>query len=124
MGSWAEAVGAALAALGIKIGVLASSAIGGFLSLRFFEGEQLADGTCRPMPVKQKWFVAVSGAALGVYMSGFTVEFFGLTDKTGKIEVGLGLLIAVFGMSLASAVVRALKDLNLGGVIESWLTRR
>lgn len=122
--NWVEAIGAALAAAGIKVAVLVSSAVGGFLSLRFFEGEQLPDGTSLPMPLKQKWFIAVSGAAMGVYLSGFTVEFFALTDKTGKIEVGLGLVIAVFGMSLASAVVRALKDLNLGGVIESWFTRR
>ena len=124
MGSWWEAVGTALAAAGIKLGVLLSSTIGGVLSLRFFEGELQADGTCIPLPTRQKWFIAVAGAAMGVYLSGFTVEFFALTDKTGKIEVGLGLVIAVFGMSLASAVVRALKDLNLGGVIESWLTRR
>ena len=122
--NWIETFAAVLTAAGIKLAVLVSSVIGGFLSLRFFEGEQLADGSCRPLPTKQKWFIAASGAAMGVYLSGFAVEFFALTDKTGKIEVGLGLAIAVFGMSLASAIVRALKELNLGGVIESWLTRR
>lgn len=122
--SWVEAIGAFLAALGIKLAVLVSSAVGGFLSLRFFEGEQLPDGTCRPLGVGQKWFIAGAGCAMGVYLSGLVVDFFQLTDKTGRVEVGLGLAIAVFGMSLAAAIVKTLRELNLGGVIESWLTRR
>lgn len=118
-----EAVLSALAAVGIKLGVLFSSAVGGFLSLRFFEGDKLPDGTVRPLTVRQKWFIAAAGWAMGIYMAGLTVELFGLTDKTGKVEIGLGLVIAAFGMSLASAINRAIRELNLGPIIESWLRR-
>lgn len=124
MGSWLDGVIAGLAAAGIKVGVLVSSAIGGFLSLRFFEGEQLPDGTCKPLPVRQKWAIAGGGTAMGVYLSGLSVEIFELTDKSGRVEVGLGVLIAVFGMSLASAVIEALKGIDFKAIAESWLTRR
>lgn len=122
--SWAETVAAALAAAGIKLGVLVSSAIGGFASLRFFEGEPQPDGSVKPLGTGQKWTIAITGAAMGVYLAPATVEWFSLTDKTGKVEVGLGLLIAFFGMSMGSAVIRALKDINLKAIVESWLQRR
>lgn len=121
---WAEAVGAALSAAGIKVGLIISSAIGGLASLRFFEGEKLDDGTVRPLTTMQKWSIAGTGAAMGVFLAPATVEWFSLTDKTGKVEVGLGLLIAFFGMSLSSAVIRALKDINFKEIVESWLARR
>ncbi len=109
------------AALGIKFAVLVSSAIGGFLSLRFFEGERLPDGAVRPLTLTHKWAIAGSGTALGIYLSGFAVEVFALTDKTGKVEVGLGIIIGLFGMSAAASVVKLLRD---GDILESWLKRR
>lgn len=124
MGGWADAVLAALAAAGIKIGVLVSSSIGGFASLRFFEGETMPDGTVQPLSIGQKWSIAIPGAAMGYFLAPATVEWFSLTDKGGHVEVGLGLLIAFFGMSMASAIGRALKELNLKAILESWLTPR
>ncbi len=122
--TWWDTLVAALAAVGIKVAVLVSSAVGGFLSLRFFDPQPGPDGQLVAPSALQKWTIAIAGTAMGVYLSGFTIAIFQLTDRTGKLEVGMGVLIGLFGMSLAAAVMKAIRELNLKAIIESWTTRR
>lgn len=122
--TWLDATLAFMAGLGLKAGVLLSSAIGGFLSLRFFDGELQADGTVKPLTATQKWSIAGGGGAMGVYVTPIFIEAFEITDRTGRVEIGLGLVIALFGMSIAARVIETIRKMDLTGFIEGWLPKR
>lgn len=94
------------------------------MSLRFFEGDKLSDGTVKPLSVSEKWTIAVSGSAMGVFLSGFLLDLFDVPDKTGRVETGFALLIALFGMASAASIIKAIREADIKGVIESWTKRR
>lgn len=119
-----ESLGAFLAALGIKFGVLLASAIGGFLSLSFFEGTPQADGTAKPPSSFQKWCVVGVGGALGTYGAGPIIELAQISTKTDRLEVAIGLMLGLFGMSLTAAIIKTIRDLNIAEIVKNWLPKR
>ena len=118
-----EWIVASAAALKIEVSVLVSSAVGGFISLNFFEGTPRPDGTIEPLSRKQKWSVVLAGAAMGTYGASLVVELLALASKGSRIEVAIGLLIGIFGMSVAASVVKAVRGLDFKGIVESWFKR-
>lgn len=121
--SWIDQAVMVLAALGIKLGVLVSSSVGGFLSLRFFDGAPGPDGTTVPVPTRQKWIIAFSGGAMGVFLSGAAVELFDLPNASGRVEIGLGVVIALFGMAVAAKFIEAIRQTDFAAVFQSWFQR-
>ena len=93
-----------LAVVGIKLGNLCASAAGAFVSLRFFEG----------LNIYERWSTFLGGLLLGVYAAEPLVEF--LTLKP-IMEKGISLAVALFGMSLSAAVIKALRDTDWSAII-------
>lgn len=122
--SWGDQLLALLSALGIKIAVLIASTIGGCMSLNFFEGVPQPDGSVKRLACKEKWSIAMSGAAIGVYLSGPALDLMQLTVKSERVEIGLGLILALFGMSLAAQIIRTIRDLKIADVLLRFLPSR
>lgn len=119
MGEW---LAGAATALKIELSVLVSSTVGGFVSLRFFEGKQRPDGSVEPLGIKQKWSIVLAGGAIGTYGTSVVTGLLNL--QTGaRVDVGIGLFLGIFGMAFASAVVKALQGIDLRGAVESWIKR-
>ena len=122
--SW-EGIVYVLGVLGIKLQVLIASVFGGFASLSFFEQKPDAEGNVKPMPRGRKWSIATSGTGLGVYGSGLVGELVhlqapALTERAvERLEVGLGLILAALGMSLAAALVKEMPGII--AAIRGWL---
>lgn len=108
-----EPVTSALSALGLKLSVVVASAVGGFLSLNFFDG----------LTTRQKWLTAFSGCALGSYLSGLVLWVVQI-PSTHNIEVGMGVVVSLFGMSVAAAIIKAFRSLDVKGIVDSWLRRK
>lgn len=119
MGEW---IAGAAAALKIELSVLVSSTVGGFVSLRFFDGTPQDDGTVKPLTLKQRWSIVLAGCAIGTYGTSLVMEILKLQTGT-RVDVGIGLFLGVFGMAFASAVVKALQGIDLRGAVESWIKR-
>ena len=92
---WIEGL---LSALGIKKAALIAGIIGGWLSLRFFEG----------LTTGGKWFTVIGGAASANYLTVPVMTFFHLARD--DYEGGVGFAIGLFGMSLAAAAIKFIRD--------------
>lgn len=72
------------------------------------------------------WLERIGNAAAGGAFAGFiapaAAEWFQLTS-TGMAS-GLAFAIGMFGMSLAAAVMQALREVELGKIITGWISRR
>lgn len=123
MTTW-EAIASALASVGLKFGVLVAAAVGGFCSLNFFDGTPQPDGSIKPVTCVQKWGIMVTGLAIGVYLSGPIIDLSGISVKSDRVEIGLALVLAMFGMSIAAQIIKAIRELALVDIIKSWLPRR
>ena len=119
-----EAIVAALGSVGIKIGVLIAAGIGGLCSLNFFDGTPQTDGTVKPLLCRQKWGIALTGCALGTYAAGPIIELSQIVTKGDKLEIGLGLVLALFGMSLAAQIIKTIRELQIADFIKSWMPKR
>lgn len=108
--AWYEAalgvLASVLSALGIKVGSLFTGVIGGFCSLNFFEN----------LTPKKRWFTVASGSAIGIFGSGLVAEWLyleypGIAIRSlERIEIGLALFLALFGMSTAAAFIKAVPE--------------
>lgn len=119
-----EAVVSALGSIGIKVGVLFAAAVGGFCSLNFFDGTPQADGSMKPLTCFQKWGIAGTGLAIGVFLSGPLIDLSGITVKGDRVEIGLALVLAMFGMSIAAQIIKAIREIQIVDYIKSWLPKR
>lgn len=119
-----EAFISVLGSVGIKIGVLIAAAIGGFCSLNFFDGTPQADGTTKPLNCLQRWGIAFTGIAIGVYLAGPVIDLSGVATKSDRVEIGLALVLAMFGMSIAAQIIKAIREIQIVDYIKSWLPRR
>jgi predicted membrane channel-forming protein YqfA (hemolysin III family) len=88
---------AALAAVGLKIGNLLAGAITSFAALRFFGG----------LHIWEKWLTFIGGWALAAFGAPPVTELFELRPK---LEVGIALLLGMFGMALTAAIMTLIKD--------------
>jgi hypothetical protein len=89
---------AILAALGISLKALIGSAVGGLLSLNFFDG----------LNPTRRWIVAAGGLAIGALGTGPLVAYFRMTPL---IYDGV------------SAVLKTVRDTDWAGIVRSRLGR-
>lgn len=82
-----------LAAAGLKLTTVIGGAVGSFISLNFFEG----------VPVVKRWSIFVSGTLLASFLAGPLLKFLELRPE---IEVGIAVLLGLFGMSLAAQLMK------------------
>lgn len=113
------AVSATLVALGIDPAVLFASGVGGYISLHLFEVDDDAATTRR-----RRFTIVFGGAAIGTYCSALIMAGLDLPERNVRIASGLGLMLALFGMSLAAAIAKAVRGTDFREVLESWLKRR
>lgn len=114
-----EVIQAVLAAGGIKLAVVISAGIGGWISLRFFTDE--AQTAPKAETLQAKACVALWGASMGTFLAGPTVDAFALNDRTGRIEIALGMIIAVFGMSVTSRLIKAIREFDFKVAVDAIL---
>lgn len=86
-----------LAAFGLKLVNSVVAAVCSFASLRFFDGLNSRD----------RWMTAIGGWAIAAWGAGPLREYFDL--KPG-VEVGLVILLAMFGMAAAAELIKLLRD--------------
>lgn len=92
------------AALGLKLVNVAAGAVGAFVSLRFFDN----------LGTLQKWTTFLGGWGLAAYGGAPLTAYFELKPA---LETGITLVIGLFGMSLAAAIIKAIQDVAWGTII-------
>lgn len=107
----APADGGILAALGLKLATILSGAFGSFVSLRFFDG----------LTTAQKWTTFVGGWGLAAYLAAPLTAFFELRPA---LETGISLAVGLFGMSIAAAVIKVIRDTDWSGLLKSFFNRK
>lgn len=100
-----------LAALGLKLVNVVCGAVASFAALRFFEGLQPWD----------KWLTFLGGWALAAWGGPPLAEALELPPK---VEIGLVLLLGMFGMSAAAELIKIGRDTDWGGIVRSILGRK
>lgn len=92
-----EFLEALFTALGLKFKVVIAGAIGAFVSLRFFDGLKTAE----------RWMTFVGGWAIAAYLAGPVTLYL---ELPAAVELGMALGIGLFGMSIAAALIRVIKE--------------
>jgi len=100
-----------LAALGLKLATIVSGAVGSFISLRFFDG----------LTTAQKWTTFIGGWGLAAYLAAPLTAYFELRPA---LETGISLAVGLFGMSIAAAVIKVIRDTDWGGLVTAILNRK
>jgi len=71
-------------------------------------------------PQRDKWsrFIGfVSGFSIALYFTDPILDFFKLAPETYAAPIGFAL--GYFGMSIAEALIKAIRDLDIAGIIKS-----
>lgn len=100
-----------LAAFGLKLVNAVVAAVGSFVSLRFFDG----------LTFMNKWTTFIGGWALAAWGAPPLREYL---EAPPKVELLFVLLLAFFGMSVASEMVKLLRDTDWRGIIASFVNRK
>lgn len=101
-----------LAALGVTLKTIIGGALGGFISLRFN-----ADLTWY-----ERWITFFGGWGLGAWLAPPLNTYLELNQRAAW-EAGTALLIGLFGMSFAAAVIKAIKSLDITAIITGAINR-
>ena len=104
-----EAIAAIIAALGLKIKVVFASAMGAFISLRFFDG----------LSIWERWVTFFGGVSIGSFVSVPMAQ--AMQIQTEVVEQGLSLGLGLFGMSIVAAVIKVIRDTDWIGIINNRL---
>lgn len=90
-----------------------TAGIGGALAgLRFAPGATLLE----------RAFNVVSGAACAGWLAPAAVSLFDLTSVSA--ESAMAFLIGMFGMSIAAAVMEAVRAVKLAEILTGWISRK
>lgn len=100
-----------LAGLGLKLVNVVCGAVAAFAALRFFEGLGLWD----------KWLTFLGGWALAAWGAPPLAEALELPIK---VEIGIVLLLGLFGMSAAAELVKVVRDTDWSGILRAVLGRK
>lgn len=103
-----------LVALGLSLKNLVVGAVTSFVSLRFFDGDRQPDGTMRPMTKMQRWTTFIGGWALAAWGGPPLNSWLELSPK---VEVGIVLLLGMFGMAAATETYRFIRDTDWKSVL-------
>lgn len=90
---------------------LVAGLLGGLVGLRFVPG----------LSWPERLTNLAAGGLLSYYTAPALVGWWGLSEQMLGF---LGFLIGMFGLSVASAVLQAIRQLDLADVIRSWISRR
>lgn len=85
--------------------------VGAVIGLRFVPGHS----------VLGRLVNVLAGAATAGYITPAAAELFGLV--TPALESALAFAVGMFGMSIAAALMQALRELPLAQIISGWLSR-
>ena len=88
--------------------VIVAGLVGGLISMNFVDG----------MTAKQRLAAILAGATIAHYLSPLIAFLFNMRDYQETI----GFLVGLFGMSICSAIFKAIKDSDLWAIIEQRLT--
>jgi hypothetical protein len=100
-----------LGALGLTLKNCAAGAVASFVALRFFEG----------LGVWEKWTTFLGGWALAAWGGPPLREYLELKPS---IEIGVVLIMGLFGMAIAAEAVRLIRDTDWRGLLDSILRRK
>ena len=98
------------AALSVKLSTILGGAIGGFISMRFHDG----------LTTVQKWITFFGGWGLGAFLG---LPLISALEIKPVWEVGISLMIGLFGMSLTAAIINATKVFDWAGTAQNILDR-
>jgi hypothetical protein len=101
----------ALGALGLTLKNLAAGAVSSFVALRFFDGLSTLD----------KWTTFLGGWALAAWGGAPVAAYLELGPK---VEIGIVLLLGLFGMSIAGEAMRVIRGTDWKGMLDAILRRR
>lgn len=101
----------ALGALGLTLKNVAAGAVASFVALRFFEG----------LGVWEKWTTFLGGWALAAWGGPPLTAYL---ELKASIEIGIVLLMGLFGMAIAAEAVRLIRDTDWRGLVDSILRRK
>lgn len=87
----------ALGALGVTLKNLVAGAIGSFVSLRFFDG----------LKTWERWTTFFGGWGMAAFGAGPLTH---ALEQKPTVEVGIALLIGLFGMALTSKILQTIKE--------------
>lgn len=87
-----------------KFWTVAAGAVGAFISLSFFDG----------LRRWERWTTFIGGWGLAVFLAQPLTVFFELQPI---MEQGISLVVGLFGMSLAAAVIKLLRNTNWSEII-------
>lgn len=98
-------INATLAAIGLKLGTTIVGAVTSFASLRFFDGLHLWE----------KWTTFMGGWAIAAWGAAPLTDYFELRPRA---EVGIALVLGLFGMSLTAAIVKLIRETDWGSILK------
>lgn len=103
-----DSLDALITALGLKVKVVIASAMGAFISLRFFDG----------LNWWERWTTFLGGCALGSWCTSLVINALGVSER---LEAPAAIIVGVFGMAVVSAIIKVIKDTDWIGVMKSVL---
>lgn len=87
-------------------------AVGSVVALRFAPGTSW----------QERIFNVASGSACAGYCAPALVEWFHIVSPGLSSAIAFG--VGMFGLSVAAAVMQAIRELRLGEIVTGWLRRR
>lgn len=99
------------AVLGVKKAGLVAGFIGALVSLRFVREADTWPARC---------FMALAGTMAAAYLTPGLAEYLGASER---VESALAFGFGLFGMTVAGAIVSALREQKLGEAIATWFRR-
>lgn len=98
-------------ALGVKKAGLIAGFAGAVISLRFIQ-----EANTWPARI----FMALAGTMAAAYLTPGLAEYLGASER---VESALAFGFGLFGMTIAGAVVQALREHKLGEALATWFKR-
>lgn len=97
-------------ALGVTLKNLIAGAVGSFISLNFFD----------KLDRKERWATCVSGMLMGAYLA---KPLNTVLEQKPEVEVGLAILLGLFGMALTSKIIHTIKETDWIGLVKTIFNR-
>jgi hypothetical protein len=116
-----ESIDGALSALGLSLKNLFAGAVTSFVSLRFFDGQRLPDGSIKSMNAMQKWTTFVGGWAMAAY-GGRPLNAW--LELKPEIEIGVVLVLGLFGMAVAAELMRFIRETDWRAILSGLLRQK
>lgn len=106
-----DSVDGALGTLGLTLKNLLAGAVASFVALRFFEG----------ISAWEKWTTFLGGWAVAAWGGPPLAAYL---ELNAKMEVGVVLLLGLFGMAVAAELIRLLRGIQWAGLVDALLRRK